>query len=87
MLLEIKNLWVHYGRAEVLKGISCEVEEGTVVTFLGSNGAGKTTTLRTICGLTAPTEGEIWFDGNRIDGNPPQNIMLNHNACYFTLFS
>jgi branched-chain amino acid transport system ATP-binding protein len=75
MLLEIKNLWVRYGGAEVLKGISCEVEEGTIVTFLGSNGAGKTTTLRTICGLATPDSGEIWFNGNRIDGNPPQNII------------
>jgi branched-chain amino acid transport system ATP-binding protein len=75
MLLEIKNLWVRYGGAEVLKGISCEVEEGTIVTFLGSNGAGKTTTLRAICGLTTPDSGEIWFNGKRIDGNPPQNII------------
>jgi len=74
MLLEIKNLWVHYAGAEVLKGISCEVEEGTIVTLLGSNGAGKTTTLRTICGLKAPTAGEIWFDDKRIDGDLPQNI-------------
>ena len=75
MLLEIKNLWVHYGGAEVLKGISCEVEEGTIVAFIGSNGAGKTTTLRTISGLKAPTTGEIWFDGKRIDGDLPQNII------------
>lgn len=75
MLLKIKNLWVHYGGAEVLKGISCEVEEGTIVAFIGSNGAGKTTTLRTISGLKAPTAGEIWFDGKRIDGDLPQNII------------
>lgn len=75
MLLKINNLWVHYGGAEVLKGISCEVEEGTVVAFIGSNGAGKTTTLRTISGLKAPTAGEIWFDGKRIDGDLPQNII------------
>jgi branched-chain amino acid transport system ATP-binding protein len=75
MLLEIKNLCVRYEGAEVLKGISCEVEEGTIVTFLGSNGAGKTTTLRAICGLTTPTAGEIWFNGKRIDGNPPQKII------------
>ena len=75
MLLKIKNLWVHYGGAEVLKGISCEVEEGTIVAFIGSNGAGKTTTLRTISGLKAPTAGEIWFEGKRIDGDLPQNII------------
>jgi len=75
MLLEIINLWVRYEGAEVLKGISCAVEEGTIVTFLGSNGAGKSTTLRAICGLKAPDSGEIWFNGERIDGNLPQNII------------
>ena len=75
MLLEIKNLWVRYEGAEVLKGISCEVEEGSIVTFLGSNGAGKSTTLRAICGLKAPDSGEIWFNGKRIDGDLPQNII------------
>jgi branched-chain amino acid transport system ATP-binding protein len=75
MLLRIRDLWVHYEGAEVLKGISCEVEEKTIVTFLGSNGAGKTTTLRAICGLKAPDAGEIWFNEKRIDGNPPANII------------
>jgi branched-chain amino acid transport system ATP-binding protein len=75
MLLNIKNLWVHYKGAEVLKGISCSVEEGTIVTFLGSNGAGKSTTIRTICGLKTPDSGEIWFNSERIDGYPPQNII------------
>jgi len=75
MLLEIKTLWVRYEGAEVLKGISCEVEEGSIVTFLGSNGAGKSTTLRAICGLKTPDSGEIWFNGKRIDGDSPQNII------------
>jgi branched-chain amino acid transport system ATP-binding protein len=75
MLLEIKTLWVRYEGSEVLKGISCEVEEGSIVTFLGSNGAGKSTTLRAICGLKPPDSGEIWFNGKRIDGDLPQNIV------------
>jgi branched-chain amino acid transport system ATP-binding protein len=75
MLLEIKDLKVHYEGAEVLKGISCSIEEGTIVTFLGSNGAGKSTTIRAICGLKAIDSGEIWFDGERIDGSPPQKIV------------
>jgi branched-chain amino acid transport system ATP-binding protein len=75
MLLEIKDLWVRYGGAEVLKGVSCEVEEGSVVTLLGANGAGKSTILRAITGLVAPAAGEIWFDGKRIDGEPPQKIV------------
>lgn len=75
MLLEVKNLWVHYGSAEVLKDISCQVKEGATVAFLGSNGAGKTTAVRTISGLKAPTSGEILYQGKRIDGDLPQNIV------------
>ncbi len=75
MLLEIKDLWVHYGRAEAVKGLSMEVEEGSIVTLIGANGAGKTTTLRTISGLNRPTSGEIWFQGRRIDGLPPHEVV------------
>lgn len=75
MLLEVKNLWVNYGGSDILKGISFEVEEGSIVTFLGNNGAGKTTTLRTISGLKTPASGEIWFAGKRIDGKLPQDII------------
>jgi branched-chain amino acid transport system ATP-binding protein len=75
MLLEIKDLWVHYGRAEAVRGISMEVEEGTIVTLIGANGAGKTTTLRTVSGLKKPTSGEIWYGGKRIDGLPPHEIV------------
>jgi branched-chain amino acid transport system ATP-binding protein len=75
MLLEIKDLWVHYGRAEAVRGIYMEVEEGSIVTLIGANGAGKTTTLRTVSGLNKPTSGEIWYEGKRIDGLPPHEIV------------
>ncbi len=75
MLLEIRDMHVHYGGAEVLKGVSLGLEEGQVVTLIGSNGAGKTTTLRAISGLKHLTAGEIWFDGARIDGLSPQEIV------------
>lgn len=75
MLLEIKDLRVHYGMAEALKGISVSVEEGEIVALIGANGAGKTTTLRTISGLKVPTSGEIWFRGKRIDGIPAHKIV------------
>ncbi|MBA7659164.1 High-affinity branched-chain amino acid transport ATP-binding protein LivF [subsurface metagenome] len=75
MLLEIKDLKVHYGRAEALKGISLSVDEGAIVALVGANGAGKTTTLRTISGLKGPTSGEIWFQGKRIDGMPAHDIV------------
>jgi branched-chain amino acid transport system ATP-binding protein len=75
VLLEIKGLRVHYGRAEALKGVSINVNEGAIVALIGANGAGKTTTLRTISGLKAPTSGEIWFQGRRIDGMPAHEIV------------
>jgi branched-chain amino acid transport system ATP-binding protein len=75
MLLEIKNLWVHYGQAEAVKGVSMEVPEASIVTLLGANGAGKTTTLRTISGLKKATSGEIWYEGKRIDGLQPHEIV------------
>jgi len=75
MLLEIKDLWVHYGNAEAVRGISMEVEEGSIVTLIGANGAGKTTTLRTISGLKRPTSGEIWYEGKRIDRLPPHEVV------------
>jgi branched-chain amino acid transport system ATP-binding protein len=75
MLFEIKDLRVNYEGAEVLKGISLELEDGEIVTLIGSNGAGKTTTLRTISGLKSPASGKIWFEGKRIDRMSPQNVV------------
>jgi branched-chain amino acid transport system ATP-binding protein len=66
-MLEVKNLKVAYGRVRAVKGISFVVEQGQVVTLVGTNGAGKTTTLKTISGLLRPESGEIWFQGERID--------------------
>ncbi|GAP63661.1 MAG: ABC transporter ATP-binding protein [Ardenticatenia bacterium] len=73
-MLELKNVHTFYGHIHALKGISLTVEEGEIVTLIGSNGAGKTTTLRTISGLLTPREGEIWFEGQRIDGLPAHKI-------------
>ncbi len=75
MLLELKDVTVHYGKVAALKCISINVEEGEIVTLLGSNGAGKSSTLRTMSGLKAPSSGEIWFDGRRIDGLRPHEIV------------
>jgi branched-chain amino acid transport system ATP-binding protein len=75
MLLEIKNLRVSYEGAEILKGVSLEVEQGEIVTLIGSNGAGKTTTLRAISGLKTPAAGEIRFKGREIERASPQDIV------------
>ena len=74
-LLELDDIHTYYGNIEALKGISLEVEEGEVVTLIGSNGAGKSTTLRSISGLTPPREGSIRFDGQEIGETPPQDIV------------
>ncbi|MDQ3870131.1 MAG: ABC transporter ATP-binding protein, partial [Chloroflexota bacterium] len=73
-LLELRGVHTFYGNIEALKGISVEVDEGEVVTLIGSNGAGKSTTLRSISGLTPPREGSISFDGREIGETPPQDI-------------
>ncbi|MCW2544967.1 MAG: livF 2 [Frankiales bacterium] len=73
-LLELQDVVVRYGAVEALKGISLSVDEGEVVTLLGSNGAGKTTTLRTISGLHAPARGDILLEGRSIAGLPAHEI-------------
>ena len=62
-MLEVKDLEVSYGKIKAVKGISFDVNEGEVVTLIGTNGAGKTTTLRTISGLLRPAAGSIVFQG------------------------
>lgn len=65
-MLEIKDLHVHYGAIHAIHGINIKVNEGEIVTILGSNGAGKTTTLHTISGLLKPSSGSIIFNGEQI---------------------
>jgi branched-chain amino acid transport system ATP-binding protein len=74
-LLEVDDIHTFYGNIEALKGISLTVEEGEIVTLIGSNGAGKSTTLRSISGVTPPRQGAIHFDGEDISTVPPQNIV------------
>ena len=74
-MLSLKGLRIHYGKVEALKGISVEVGKGEIVALIGANGAGKTTTLRAISGLKIATEGEVWFEGRRINRLPPHTIV------------
>src|SRR2546428_2903602 len=74
-LLELEDVHAFYGNIEALKGISLTVEEGEIVTLIGSNGAGKSTTLRSISGLTPPREGSIRFAGHELGEMPPQDIV------------
>jgi branched-chain amino acid transport system ATP-binding protein len=73
-LLEIKDIHTYYGAIHALRGVTLSVEEGEIVTLIGSNGAGKSTTLRTISGLLRPRQGEITLRGKRIDGMRPDQI-------------
>ena len=67
MHLEIKDLRVHYGKIEAIKGVSVTVNQGEIVTLIGANGAGKTTILKTISGLRPVSSGSITFDGREIN--------------------
>jgi branched-chain amino acid transport system ATP-binding protein len=75
MLLNLKDVRIHYGKAEVIKGVTIEVAEGTIVGSIGANGAGKTTILKAVSGSIPITSGKIWFMGNRIDRMAPHNIV------------
>ena len=75
-LLEVSDIRARYGAIEALKGVSLTVEEGEVVTLIGSNGAGKSTTLRSISGLTPASAGTVTFDGEDITRVPAHEIVV-----------
>jgi branched-chain amino acid transport system ATP-binding protein len=66
VLLEARDVSVHYGRIQALHGVSLQVRQGELVTLLGSNGAGKTTMMRALSGLLPLSTGSVWFDGDDI---------------------
>ncbi|KIU16393.1 ABC transporter ATP-binding protein [Mycolicibacterium llatzerense] len=66
VLLEVRDVSVHYGRIQALHGVSLQVHQGELVTLLGSNGAGKTTMMRALSGLLPLSSGSVWFDGEDI---------------------
>lgn len=74
-MLEIKNLVVRYGMIEAIKGISFHVNDGEIVTLIGSNGAGKTTTMHAISGLIKSSEGSITLNGTDLIKTPSHKIV------------
>jgi len=74
-LLEVRDLRSGYGRVEVLRGVSLSVGAGELVALLGSNGAGKTTFNNTVCGLVRAWEGEVVFEGQKLNGLNPRGIV------------
>jgi branched-chain amino acid transport system ATP-binding protein len=75
MLLEIREMTVHYGKSMAIQGVSLGVVEGAVVSIIGANGAGKSTILRALSGLVPSSSGEVWFMGHRIDGKETTEIV------------
>jgi len=74
-VLELVDIHTSYGNIRAVKGISLKVEQGEIVTLIGSNGAGKTTTLKTIIGSLGPQQGEVRFEGKRISGLPTSRVV------------
>jgi branched-chain amino acid transport system ATP-binding protein len=74
-LLEVNDIHTYYGAIHALRGVTLSIDEGEIVTLIGSNGAGKSTTLRTISGLLKPRQGEITLRGQKINGMPPHEIV------------
>ena len=75
ILLELKEVDASYGPVEVLRNITLEISAGEIVCLLGPNASGKTTTLKTILGMVKPNAGEVYLEGDRIDGQPTQRIV------------
>lgn len=73
-MLQVENLSTYYGRIQAIKGISLHVNQGEIVTLIGSNGAGKSTTLMTISGALKPTQGSVTFEGQALQGLPSYEV-------------
>ena len=74
-MLRMTNVEVYYGSVRALNSVTLHVDEGELVTLIGSNGAGKSTVLKTVSGLTSPRVGAIEFLNQRIDGMSPPEIV------------
>jgi branched-chain amino acid transport system ATP-binding protein len=75
MILRVRDLFVNYGKLEVLKGVSVDIPEGEITVLLGANGSGKSTLLKTISGLHHPISGSICFRDRRIDALSTPEIL------------
>jgi len=73
-LLSVQSIHTFIGQFHILENVSVDVPRGSIVALLGRNGAGKTTTLKSIIGLTPPSEGQIFFDGEEIQGRRSYEI-------------
>ena len=74
-MLEVRDLYVSYGKVRAVQGVSLEVGEGEIVALIGANGAGKSSTMHAVCGIERPAGGQIRFLGAPIARLPPHRIM------------
>jgi branched-chain amino acid transport system ATP-binding protein len=74
-MLDFKDIELYYDHVYALKGVSLSVEQGETIALIGANGAGKSSILRAITGLTKPVKGSVTFEGERIDGTNPADIV------------
>lgn len=91
-ILEVRDIHTFIGQFHILEGVNVSVPVGSITVLLGRNGAGKTTTLRSIMGLTPPAHGQIWFEGQQINGKRSFNVaqmgigyVPEHRAIFKTL--
>jgi branched-chain amino acid transport system ATP-binding protein len=73
--LEVRGLEVAYGGIRAVKGVDLKVQSGELVCLIGANGAGKTTLLKSLCGMLAPSRGEILYEDNSIAGKPSYELV------------
>ncbi|MGA9033211.1 MAG: ABC transporter ATP-binding protein [Sulfuricaulis sp.] len=74
-MLQTRDLEVAYGGIRAVKGVDLTVQRGELVCLIGANGAGKTTLLKSLCGMLAPSRGEILYEGNAITGKPSYELV------------
>lgn len=74
-MLEVRDLRVHYGAVEAVKGVSFQINAGEIISLIGANGAGKSTILRALTGLVRPSSGTIEFHGQSLVGLAPHQII------------
>jgi branched-chain amino acid transport system ATP-binding protein len=74
-ILELRDVVTHYGPVQVLRNVDIEIRSGEMVCLLGGNASGKSTTLKTILGYVTPTQGEVVFEGDRVNGRPTQELV------------
>ena len=85
-IIDLKNISVSFGNNQVLKNLNLYIRDKEFITLLGPSGCGKTTTLRIIAGFVEPDEGEVIFEGKKINSVPPHKRQVNTIFQRYALF-